>query len=68
MDGGYTVICIDTGRHCDALYYGKCVHNVKLIKDDGSWMDIGPKSRDEILSLHRMYGLKVPDGHFTSTL
>lgn len=53
------VVCIDTGRYCDAMYYGSCAHQVKLIHDDGSWTNLGMKMKDDIISLHEKYGLTM---------
>lgn len=54
---GSDIVCIDTGKYCDAMYYGQCVHSTKLICRDGTWHDLGAKSKEDIIVLHMQNGL-----------
>lgn len=57
------VVCIDTGRYCESPYYGKCVHTVKMIHENGLWTNVGKMDKEEIAVLHGSHRLDLPD-HF----
>jgi hypothetical protein len=57
------VTCIDTGRQCLARWGIGCSHVVTLIREDGSRVVVGTKSRENIIELHKKYHLDIHE-HF----